>query len=381
MAVRGVYTDAEKEMLAIFDKDAERLSGWYKPLNTRVASEESMKTWASVVDPWNPLWRDESYAANTRWGGIIALPMYEERFSFESWQPTVPPGAGFIGGYWWGENWEFFKPIRPNDHFRVWRRRSTLDDITSLDGKGVRTFGFVSNDADLINQKEELVSVFKSYLEIPIFPEPPKRKADPFPDYSYTEEELAFIDRTFKAEEIRGAKIRYWEDVKVGEELKPVVMGPTTLWDAMMYTFGRGEGEYLPMMEIRKKMPFMVRRDPASNITHHGLEFHHSDPGAHLSGMPHAILYGVISRQLMVRCVTNWMGDDGFLRKLHWRHMAANYIGDTMISYGRVVNKSVEDGEYLVDISLWPENMRGYMQVIGRAIVSLPSKENPRKWK
>jgi hypothetical protein len=379
MVIRDVYTDAEKELLANFDKEAEKLSGWFKPSKTPVATEDSVKNWAFTVDPWNPLWRDDNYAQYTRWGGIMAAPMYEERFVMKSWHPEVPPDAGYMGNYWWGENWEFFRPIHVNDSFRIWRRRPELGDITSLDGKGVRTFKFVSNDADLFNQEEELVTTFRSYLEIPILPKPPK-KAEHVPDYSYTKEELDFIDRTFKAEEMRGARIRYWEDVKVGEELKPVVMGPTTLWDAMVYTAGRGEMELVPMMEIRQRMPHMLALDPATGVTHHGLEFHHADLAAHLRGMAHGILYGVISRQLMVRCVTNWMGDDGFFKRLNWRHMTGTNIGDTIIGHGRVVNKRVEDGEYLVDISVWPENLRGYLAVLGRATVSLPSKEASFKW-
>ena len=42
----------------------------------------------------------------------------------------------------------------------------------------------------------------------------------------YTEKELEEIYAAQDREEIRGANPRFWEDVKVGDELTPVVRGP-----------------------------------------------------------------------------------------------------------------------------------------------------------
>jgi len=47
-------------------------------------------------------------------------------------------------------------------------------------------------------------------------------------EYKYTNEELDFIEKVHDAESIRGATIRWWEDVRVGDELQPVVNGPLT---------------------------------------------------------------------------------------------------------------------------------------------------------
>ena len=80
MAIRGVYTQAEKEMIERTNKTQDMLAGWAKEARRRVATVESMKNVAARMDYWNPLWRDANYAANTRWGSIIAFPMYEERF-------------------------------------------------------------------------------------------------------------------------------------------------------------------------------------------------------------------------------------------------------------------------------------------------------------
>jgi hypothetical protein len=77
------------------------------------------------------------------------------------------------------------------------------------------------------------------------------------------------------------------------------------------------------------------------------------------------------------------MGDDGLMRRFKFRHMNRTHIGDTVIGRGKVINKRVEDGEYLVDLALWLENIRGYVTEPGVATVSLYSKEtaHPYKWK
>ena len=373
MAVRGIYSQEEKNMIAKFEEKAEAIAGWSKSLLIPVATEASIRCFANAVDPWNPLWTDKAYAATTRWGGIIAPPFYLDVDAQWSWYPEIPPNVGCFGGGWLGEDWEIFKPVHENDSFKVWRRRPKLIDITSTDGKGLRKFGCIAHDCDIINQKDEIITTFKLYLEIVILPERPAM-AEPIPEYIYTKEELAYIDRVFKEEKIRGARIRWWEDVKAGEELKPVIMGPTTLWDQIVYTAGRQEMELLPMMELSRKGGFLTL-DPVTGVIHHGIEWHHADSIARLHGMPNAVHYGVVSLQILARCLTNWMGDDGFIKKFHWRHISHFKIGDTCIGHGRVTNKRIENGEYLVDISLWTENLRGHASIPAKATISLPSKE------
>ena len=376
MAIRGVYTKEEEKMLADFEKKADTLSGWAMPLPRRVASEESIKNMAHSADYWNPLWRDENYAINTRWGGIIAPPMYQDCVKPEAVAlPQVPPSVGYLSYWYLGEDWEFFKPVRVNDSFKVRRRRPKIEDVTSLDEKGPRKFKLVDYEFDVINQRDELVNTFKLYLEITIVPEPTK-KAEPKPEYIYTKEELKFIDHIADEEEIRGADIRYWEDVSVGEGLRPVVLGPTTAWDQICFFAGRSEGAILPMRELRKARPGMLGVDPVTGVIHSDIEWHFSDSIAQMRGEPRAFHFGAMARQLMARLVTNWMGDDGFLRRFNWRHIMRTAVGDTVIGRGKVTNKRVENGEHLVDLAVWSDNIRGNITEAAVVTVSLFSKED-----
>lgn len=384
MAIRGVYTEEEKKLLEDFEKSAGMLSGWDKNLSRAVggggASEESIKNMAIAVDWSNPLYNDEKYAAYTRWGSIIAPPMYPDCFKPATVSMlVVPPTIGHLTYWYLGEAWEFFKPIRANDSIKVWRRRPKLEDITDLDGKGPRKFSLLDIDFDLINQRDELVNTIKLYAEITILSEP-QNSANPSPEYTYTEEELQFIDRIANEEEVRGADIRYWEDVRDGEDTKPVCFGPSTVWDMVVFQSGRfGPGR--TMDELRKTGPKALLVADPTGVVHSSVEWHLSDSQAQMRGEPRAFQYAALSRNLMAHLLTNWMGDDGFIKKFNWRHLSRTALGDTLIGRGKVTNKRVENGEHLVDLAVWAESTRGNITEAAVATVSLCSREAPYKWK
>jgi acyl dehydratase len=382
MVTRGVYSKAEQRMIDELYSDPFMVPGWFKSPIKMVATEESMKNYAAAADYWNLFWRDDNYAANTRWGGIIAIPMYEQKFGYSgSFGLNPTPEVGHESGAYIGEDWIFYKPVRPGDSFKVWRNSPKLEDVTSLDGKGPRRFTWMPHDASYINQNDELVSSYKTYLESAFYPEPPKRKMQPKPKHKYTKEELAYIDRAIDAEEIRGAKIRYWEDVNIGDETAPVAMGPTTVWDMISFSSGTHGGGSPPLRDMRKKVPHVLVTDPETGVTYHPVEHHYTDLVANLEGTPHAFHFGNWGRQLMARCITNWMGDDGFLRKYSWRHLTTTPIGDALIGRGKVTGKRVENGEHLVDLEVYLENIRGNITEASVATVRLSSKEAPDVWK
>jgi acyl dehydratase len=388
MAVRGVYTEAEEKMLTETNKKIDPMVGWAQTPTRMVATEESMQNMAFAVDRWNPLWRDDNYGASTRWGSMIAFPMYEERFGVRGIERMeATPECGFQSMIYMGDDWEIFKPVRPGDSIRLWYRRPQIIDMTPADGKGPRTFGLIESDRDYINQKDEIVSTSKLYVQRSFLPGPPEPYV--MPEYGYTKEELIFIDRMVGEEEIRNAHIRYWEDVNAGEETKPVVMGPTSMADNAIINavapsvgsavhareaFITGIGDELGDEFIRDKETglYYISGGPAGR--------HWSDRAAQAEGEPCAFLFAVQSRFAMARVVTNWMGDDGFIRKFNWRHVARPRIGDCSIGHGEVVNKRAENGEHLVDLIVWLENMRGNITEIASVTVNLLSKKTPLNW-
>lgn len=382
MAIRGVYPEDLKQVLDKWEKRADKAVGWFKLPQEFVASADSIRDLGLAIDCWNPLWHDEDYAGNTRWGGIIAPPMYLERLKAGTATGLMmPPGLGPTRHFYLGEDWEFFQPVRVNDAFRVWRNRPQLVDVTGPDAKEPH-FRIVMQDLDFINQRDELVNKFKLQLEIFALSEAAEAAVEPEPEYKYTKEELDIIDGIANEEKVRGADILYWEDVNVGDDVGKVTLGPTTLWDQLILFAARHEEPLIPMRELRKLLGprGMLIVDPVTNVSHMPIEWHFSDRQAQLSGEPRAFHFGGQARTMMARLITNWMGDDGFLTRYNWRHMVRTPIGDTVIGRGKVTNKYEANNDHLVDLSLWLENIKGYVTEAAVATVRLLSKESPVKW-
>ena len=72
--------------------------------------------------------------------------------------------------------------------------------------------------------------------------------------------------------------------------------------------------------------------------------------------------------------MTNWMGDDGFLKRLSGRCRKMIAFGDTTWIRGKVSGKSMEGNEALVECDLRGENQRGEVTTTGQAVVRLPSR-------
>jgi hypothetical protein len=70
------------------------------------------------------------------------------------------------------------------------------------------------------------------------------------------------------------------------------------------------------------------------------------------------------------------MGDDGWLVQQSSEIRKFNYIGDTHIVTGEVVDKRIEDGRCLVEIEMRGTNQRDVVTCPGSAIVALPSREH-----
>jgi hypothetical protein len=78
--------------------------------------------------------------------------------------------------------------------------------------------------------------------------------------------------------------------------------------------------------------------------------------------------------------MTNWMGDDAFLKRLRVECRRFNVYGDTQWCKGKVVRKFIHDGYALVDVEIWAQNQRGDVTAPGFATVALPSRDPNTPW-
>jgi acyl dehydratase len=383
MATRNIYSEAEQQMLEAEAKRFDGMVGWYEPRRPLVATEESIRRVGLGVDPWNPLWHDEAYAAGSRWGSMPAYPTYLGFFGATGiMELRAPAECGQQYMIWIGEDYEFYRPILSGDRFRIWQGRPEIVDVTPLGGESPRVYGLVEGDLDYYNQHSELVGRLKNYVQRTFHSGPPA--VHPMPEYLYTADEIRFIGRLMQEEENRGGDVRYWDDVRIGDQVTPIVTGPTnmgtnSLTSAIVPDLGDFfmHARHFFLASLGEELGSEFIYDPARGrylIRGGPMSRHWSDLAAQAEGEPCAWLFGVVSRFSLLRVITNWMGDDGFLRRFKWRHMTRTRVGDTMIARAVVTGKHMEHGEHLVDLHVWLRNLRGNVSEAAVATVALPAR-------
>jgi acyl dehydratase len=118
----------------------------------------------AVGDP-NPLYWDEEFAKKTSYGGIVAPPtmvfelnhnlgdeISEEDGGYSDKILLPPPLTRFVRG---GNEYEFFKPVRPMDKITVKRKISQIYEKEGKAGPLV----FVIVEISYANQKGELLGI------------------------------------------------------------------------------------------------------------------------------------------------------------------------------------------------------------------------------
>lgn len=88
-------------------------------------------------------------------------------------------------------------------------------------------------------------------------------------------------------------------------------------------------------------------------------DWHFDDSFAQAMGMPYALLIGMHTEGITVPILTNWIGDDGFVRKLDFNLRYPVFHGDMLWIKGKVIMKYEKNGEHLVDLEVWSDNQNG----------------------
>jgi len=169
---------------------------------------------------------------------------------------------------------------------------------------------------------------------------------------------------------------RYWEDVKEGEALPTMAKGPMTVTGFIGYAQGWG-GLYIRANKLAWKL---IDAHPGVGIKNRfGIpdvpeRVHWEEDFALEVGAPGAYDYGPERCSWLTHHLTNWMGDDGFLRRAECKVRRHNPEGDLLFIKGRVARKFVENGRHLVEIAQEGRNQDDEQSVVGSGIVELPTR-------
>jgi len=135
----------------------------------------------------------------------------------------------------------------------------------------------------------------------------------------------------------------YFEAIKVGDELPPLVKPPV---DRLQITRYLGaSGDFNPL--------------------------HCDEPYARAAGFPGVSAPAMIGMGFLAELVTEWVRG-ARLRKIQARFVKLVWPGDVLTVRGRVAERRFEEGgRYSADIEAWAENQRGELVVRGVATVQL----------
>jgi acyl dehydratase len=338
------------------------------------ASRDGIRHYAHGIGDDNPLWCDPAYAARTRWAGLIAPPS----FLFA----TSRIISGYVGGLpgvhamWAGASFTWHHPVRRNDAITTdaWLKE-LIERETSFAGRAIQQVYHV----DFYNQRGELVAgadswCFRTDRDIAREQGTKYTAEKAKPPRRYSDAELAAHFQLYADEEVRGARPRRWADVREGQRLPTMAKGPMTVTGFIAYAQGWG-GLYIRANKLAWKQ---VQRHPGLGIKNRfGIpdcpeRVHWEQALATMVGAPGAYDYGPERCSWLTHHLTNWMGDDGVLRRAECKIRRHNPEGDLLRIDGTVARKFVEGGRHLVEITQEARNQDGELSVVGSGIVELP---------
>ncbi len=141
------------------------------------------------------------------------------------------------------------------------------------------------------------------------------------------------------------AKQTYFEDVEVGSEIGPLQKDPTT---QQLVKYAGASGDFY--------------------------QIHYDKDFALANKLPGVILHGALKNAFLGHLMTDFAGEQGWVRKLAVQYRGMDQPGSKVVCRGKVTKKYMQDGSHLVDCEIWLENAKGEKTTPGAATVILPSR-------
>ena len=338
----------------------------------RHISPDAIKVYALAIGDDRPFWVDAEQAGHSRWNGLVAPPS----IVFAVFLGEVMSGLRGVHAFHGGGAWEFFKPIRSGDTISA---ECTFVDVEEKSSEFSPLWLVAYYESVYRNQTGEIVAKVLSH-QIRVERRTMRSsgtKSKRVVPHVWTDAERERIEQEMVRQQVRGSVTRFFEDVSVGEELPALVKGPmrqTDLigWLAATETF---RSTNAGLKEISRH-PGLGLLTTASNARESIESVHWDNDAARSAGMPGAYDLGAQRHAYMMQSITDWMGDDGFLKKNACAYRGFVFLGDALWFGGKVTKKYVdENGESCVDIESKTLNQHSEDVMPSTSTVILPSRE------
>ena len=328
-------------------------------------TDDTIRHFVYGTDDDNPLWRDSDYAAKTRWGRVVAPPAYlvSVMYPILHGAAVKAPLASLIGGV----EYAWLKPVYVGDRLRAVAKQSDFYEKRSKDG---RRLNFVISETTYVNHDDDVVATATGTMIMAaqvgrqvMFERPIHRSSD---------DQIAALEKAFRAERRTGGEVLCFEDVEVGQDIPSITRGPLTIGDMVCWnaaigpSYKAGRWGYLDLA----KAPHAAARNPVTNFPVKYSQQHEDGNLAAGRGMPGPFDNGVMRFAWVAPLVTNWMGDNGVLRRLSVQIRRPVIYGDVTTYKGIVSEKDEALG--VVKLEITGANQDGEIATKGAAEVELP---------
>ncbi|MBI4338836.1 MAG: MaoC family dehydratase N-terminal domain-containing protein [Chloroflexi bacterium] len=323
----------------------------------------------------NPLYLDEEYGKKTRYGSMIA-PGAPSHRNFSATNLGGLPGVMSFNG---GGHTDHYRVVRPGDIVgTTFRPYKIVTKTSRYAGHSAVQY----SQGITINQDDEVVAKHHAWsVRTERAPARERNTLGGIGLATWTREQIEAIWDEYDKAQVRGASPRYWEDVKVGDDLPGTTHGPlrrsTVVFNAHFDIFSPGlgsspGGNFFYRWDTFRRYRAFAERDPVTNVPDHPHRGHWQDGMAALIALPgiYALGHGAGTG----RIVRDWMGDDAFIRLEHNERRRFFIESDVRWVKGKVVRKWVEGPQHIVEIEVWSENQRGEVISPSKYEVVLPSK-------
>jgi len=385
----------EKGLLEMDTSDVDRWIG--VPLGGQQFKEpfstNDIRRFVQGVQNPNPLYFDEVYAAESRFGRIVAPQSYfgggPGTGATPAIQGTIPGSHMLFGG---DEFWFFGTRVYPGDLLRLERM---LFDYKVANTSFAGPTMFSRGDTTYFNQRGEPIARQRS-TSIRYLAENARRLGsfmNQTEDPEWTDEELEGVELE---------KIRYirshldlghgkvpWNKVQAGNRLPHRAIGPHSIqtFTTESRTDVGGWGAYYQSPGPTSTMtsgwlPEMSRNEERTQINPgagdglvYGPSRGHVQPRwARVIGMPRGYGYGATMGAWVNDYLTNWAGEWGFLVHVNTQYRNPAFTGDVTYQDGEVIDKSTdEQGHTIVQVSHVMTNQHGATLARGVAEIALPA--------
>jgi acyl dehydratase len=363
-------------------------------LNERLSNTD-IRRWAQAMHYPNRVHYDSEFAAESRFGRIVAPQSFA--VATDDGHGSAPACVGRIPAshlIFGGDEWWFYGPrIAAGD--LIHNERIPFDYVVK-ETKFAGPTCFQRGDNHYYNQDGDKLCTQRSTsirYRADLAREMGSLKATEDPEW--TDAELAGLE-TQKYDYIKslhelGHGKRFWDDVKVGDNLPMRTFGPhsvasfTTEWRAYLFTIWCGVHRRTDLdiealgftgdMAGKEQDPVLEKDNPElTDGAYIGPSRGHLFPRwARYVGMPRSYGYGASMGAWILDYLAGWAGEWGLVVHSNSAYRGPAFTGDITIMNATVLAKSVDDeGRPVVQVDCKMTNQLGTTMATAKAEIQLP---------